>query len=76
MITLKEKFENARIEYENMRNYYILQQNILKNEKPWIQHNKLITIARVLEEKKCLFFDLKNKIAYRENNGQSRFEKI
>ena len=76
MSTLKEKFENAKNEYENMRDYYISQQEILKNEKPWVQDNMLRTIARVLEQKKCLFFDLKNKINYRKNNAQSRFEKI
>ena len=75
-LTLQQKFEKARNEYNEISSLYQIQLELVRNEKPWVQDEKLKDISRILNQKECLFFDLKNKIAYREYNSQSRFYKV
>jgi len=76
METLQQKFEKATKEYNEIKSLYLIQLKLVRNEKPWVQDEKLKDISRILNQKECLFFDLKNKIAYRKDNAQSRFEKV
>ena len=75
-LTLQQKFEKAKNEYNEIKSLYQIQFELVRNENPWVQDEKLKDISIIYYQKECLFFDLKNKIAYRKDNARSRFDKV